>query len=60
MNQEVAVGVVFVAAMFMSIKDATIVNVALLTIGPRQRAEAVGAGERPATTAGFAQHEPLA
>jgi EmrB/QacA subfamily drug resistance transporter len=33
MNQKVAVGVVFVAAMFMSILDATIVNVALPTIG---------------------------
>jgi EmrB/QacA subfamily drug resistance transporter len=33
MNQKVAVGVVFVAAMFMSIMDATIVNVALPTIG---------------------------
>jgi len=32
-NQKVAVGVVFVAAMFMSIMDATIVNVALPTIG---------------------------
>ena len=28
-SQKVAVGVVFVAAMFMSIMDATIVNVAL-------------------------------
>jgi EmrB/QacA subfamily drug resistance transporter len=33
MNQKVAIGVVFVAAMFMSIMDATIVNVALPTIG---------------------------
>ena len=33
MNQKAAVGVVFVAAMFMSIMDATIVNVALPTIG---------------------------
>jgi EmrB/QacA subfamily drug resistance transporter len=33
MNQKVAVGVVFVAAMFISILDATIVNVALPTIG---------------------------
>ena len=32
-NQKVAVGVVFVAAMFMTIMDATIVNVALPTIG---------------------------
>jgi EmrB/QacA subfamily drug resistance transporter len=32
-SQKVAVGVVFVAAMFMSILDATIVNVALPTIG---------------------------
>jgi EmrB/QacA subfamily drug resistance transporter len=32
-NQKAAVGVVFVAAMFMSIMDATIVNVALPTIG---------------------------
>jgi EmrB/QacA subfamily drug resistance transporter len=32
-NQKVAVSVVFVAAMFMSIMDATIVNVALPTIG---------------------------
>jgi EmrB/QacA subfamily drug resistance transporter len=32
-GQKVAVGVVFVAAMFMSIMDATIVNVALPTIG---------------------------
>ncbi len=32
-TQKVAVGVVFVAAMFMSIMDATIVNVALPTIG---------------------------
>lgn len=32
-NQKVAVAVVFVAAMFMSIMDATIVNVALPTIG---------------------------
>jgi EmrB/QacA subfamily drug resistance transporter len=32
-SQKVAVGVVFVAAMFMSIMDATIVNVALPTIG---------------------------
>jgi EmrB/QacA subfamily drug resistance transporter len=32
-NQKVAVGVVFVAAMFMSIMDSTIVNVALPTIG---------------------------
>jgi EmrB/QacA subfamily drug resistance transporter len=33
MSQKVVVGVVFVAAMFMSILDATIVNVALPTIG---------------------------
>ncbi len=33
MNQKVAVGVVYVAAMFMSIMDVTIVNVALPTIG---------------------------
>ena len=33
MSQKVAIGVVFVAAMFMSIMDATIVNVALPTIG---------------------------
>jgi EmrB/QacA subfamily drug resistance transporter len=33
MSQKVVVGVVFVAAMFMSIMDATIVNVALPTIG---------------------------
>src|SRR5271156_1875139 len=33
MSQKVAVGAVFVAAMFMSIMDATIVNVALPTIG---------------------------
>ena len=32
-SQKVAVGVVFVAAMFMTILDATIVNVALPTIG---------------------------
>ncbi len=32
-NQKIAVSVVFVAAMFMSILDATIVNVALPTIG---------------------------
>ena len=32
-SQKVAVGVVFVAAMFMSILDTTIVNVALPTIG---------------------------
>jgi len=32
-NQKVAVGVVFVAAMFMNIMDVTIVNVALPTIG---------------------------
>jgi EmrB/QacA subfamily drug resistance transporter len=32
-SQKVAVGVVFVAALFMSIMDATIVNVALPTIG---------------------------
>ena len=32
-NQKVAVSVVFVAAMFMSIMDVTIVNVALPTIG---------------------------
>jgi EmrB/QacA subfamily drug resistance transporter len=32
-SQKVAIGVVFVAAMFMSIMDATIVNVALPTIG---------------------------
>ncbi|HYZ52361.1 MAG TPA: MDR family MFS transporter, partial [Streptosporangiaceae bacterium] len=39
-SQKVVVGVVFVAAMFMSIMDATIVNVALPTIG---RDFAVGA-----------------
>ena len=33
MNQKVAVGVVFVSAMFMNIMDITIVNVALPTIG---------------------------
>lgn len=33
MSQKVVIGVVFVAAMFMSILDATIVNVALPTIG---------------------------
>ncbi|HEX2317712.1 MAG TPA: MDR family MFS transporter [Streptosporangiaceae bacterium] len=33
LSQKAAVGVVFVAAMFMSIMDATIVNVALPTIG---------------------------
>src|SRR6202042_2134215 len=33
MSQKVAIGVVFVAAMFMSIMDVTIVNVALPTIG---------------------------
>jgi EmrB/QacA subfamily drug resistance transporter len=33
MSQKVVVGVVFVAAMFMTIMDATIVNVALPTIG---------------------------
>ena len=33
LTQKVAVGVVFVAAMFMSIMDATIINVALPTIG---------------------------
>ena len=33
MNQKIAVAVVFVAVMFMSIMDATIVNVALPTIG---------------------------
>jgi EmrB/QacA subfamily drug resistance transporter len=33
MNQKVAVGAVFVAAMFMNIMDVTIVNVALPTIG---------------------------
>ena len=32
-SQKVAVSVVFVAAMFMSIMDVTIVNVALPTIG---------------------------
>ena len=32
-SQKVAVGVVFVAALFMSIMDVTIVNVALPTIG---------------------------
>ena len=32
-SQKVAVGVVYVAAMFMTIMDATIVNVALPTIG---------------------------
>ena len=33
MSQKVVIGVVFVAAMYMSIMDATIVNVALPTIG---------------------------
>ncbi|MHB1535876.1 MAG: MDR family MFS transporter [Acidimicrobiales bacterium] len=33
MNQKIAVSVVFVAAMFMTIMDATIVNVALPTLG---------------------------
>ncbi|HTW99302.1 MAG TPA: MFS transporter, partial [Acidimicrobiales bacterium] len=33
MNQKVAVAVVYVAAMFMAIMDATIVNVALPTLG---------------------------
>ena len=33
MNQKIAVGVVFVSAMFMNIIDVTIVNVALPTIG---------------------------
>ena len=33
MNQKIAVGAVFVAAMFMNIMDVTIVNVALPTIG---------------------------
>src|ERR1700759_671512 len=33
MSQKVAVGAVFVAAMFMNIMDVTIVNVALPTIG---------------------------
>ena len=33
MSQKIVIGVVFVAAMFMSIMDATIVNVALPTIG---------------------------
>ncbi len=33
MNQKVAVSVVFVAAMFMSIMDVTIVNTALPQIG---------------------------
>src|ERR1700685_852235 len=33
MSQKVVIGVVFVAAMFMSIMDVTIVNVALPTIG---------------------------
>src|ERR1700735_5432305 len=33
MNQKVAVGIVFVSAMFMTIMDVTIVNVALPTIG---------------------------
>ena len=33
MNQKIAVGVVFVSAMFMNIMDITIVNVALPTIG---------------------------
>jgi EmrB/QacA subfamily drug resistance transporter len=37
MNQKVAVGVVFVSAMFMSIMDITIVNVALPTIGRQFR-----------------------
>ena len=33
MNQKIAVGAVFVSAMFMNIMDITIVNVALPTIG---------------------------
>ena len=33
MNQKIAVGIVFVSAMFMNIMDITIVNVALPTIG---------------------------
>ncbi len=33
LNQKIAVGVVFVSAMFMNIMDITIVNVALPTIG---------------------------
>ncbi len=37
MNQKIAVSVVFVAAMFMNIMDATIVNVALPTIGRQFR-----------------------
>ena len=44
-SQKVAVSVVFVAAMFMSIMDVTIVNVALPTIGRdfKVTATAVGA-----------------
>src|ERR1700679_3555067 len=33
MNQKIAVGVVYISAMFMNIMDITIVNVALPTIG---------------------------
>jgi EmrB/QacA subfamily drug resistance transporter len=40
MNQKVAVSVVFVAAMFMAILDATIVNVALPTLGRHFRVPA--------------------
>jgi EmrB/QacA subfamily drug resistance transporter len=40
MSQKVAVSVVFVAAMFMSIMDSTIVNVALPTIGREFRVSA--------------------
>ena len=51
-NQKVAVGVVFVAAMFMSIMDATIVNVAL----PTTFAPALG----PVQAASFATITPAA
>jgi EmrB/QacA subfamily drug resistance transporter len=44
MNPKVAVSVVFVAAMFMSIMDATIVNVALPTIGRDFRVTATAVG----------------
>jgi len=58
MSQKMAVGVVFVAAMFMSIMDATIVTVALPTIG---RGFGPGvAGTRPADRPGGpgAAHPP--
>ena len=44
MNPKVAVSVVFVAAMFMSIMDATIVNVALPTIGREFRVTPTAVG----------------